>query len=106
MTRDLPTLRIAFTALCGLAAVLLCVLWVRSYWRADFVGANVWSHYVKVESFCGQLVFKYLAGTDLESDFNSYPAEEMVSKEFMIERGLPAFEVSAGLVLIPYWLLL
>jgi hypothetical protein len=31
-------LRIAFSALCGLAAVLLLVLWVRSYWTAGAVG--------------------------------------------------------------------
>jgi hypothetical protein len=31
-------LRIAWTSVCVLAAVLLCVLWVRSYWRCDFFG--------------------------------------------------------------------
>ncbi len=37
-TKDLPLyryLRIAFTAFCGIVAVLLVVLWVRSYWWND-----------------------------------------------------------------------
>jgi hypothetical protein len=32
MKRFLRYLRIAFSAACGIACVLLCVLWVRSYW--------------------------------------------------------------------------
>src|SRR5215207_475382 len=35
--RVLLGLRIAFTAVCGLAAVLLVVLWVRSYWLWESV---------------------------------------------------------------------
>ena len=34
MAKVLSYLRIAFSATCVIAAVLLCVLWVRSYWRA------------------------------------------------------------------------
>src|SRR6185369_8713105 len=30
-------LRIAWSTLWGLVAVLLCILWVRSYWRVDIV---------------------------------------------------------------------
>jgi hypothetical protein len=30
-------LRIAWTAFCGIACVLLVVLWVRSYWRSEFI---------------------------------------------------------------------
>jgi hypothetical protein len=39
MVRFLRYLRIAFSAFCGIAAVLLIVLWVRSYWWADYVYA-------------------------------------------------------------------
>lgn len=35
MTRFLPRFRTTFTAVCGIAAVLLCVLWARSYWTSD-----------------------------------------------------------------------
>ena len=37
MTRYLRYLRILWTVFCGLACVLLVVLWVRSYWRGDVV---------------------------------------------------------------------
>jgi hypothetical protein len=37
MRRTLKHLTIAFRTLCGLAAVLLCVLWVRSFWVTDLV---------------------------------------------------------------------
>ena len=35
MTRCWRYLRIAFSATCLIVAVLLCVLWVRSYWNLD-----------------------------------------------------------------------
>src|SRR5437016_1415546 len=37
MSRYLRYLRIAFSAFCGLACVLLIVLWARSYWFMDSV---------------------------------------------------------------------
>ena len=37
MRRYLRYLRIAFSVTCGIACVLLVVLWVRSYWVADTV---------------------------------------------------------------------
>jgi hypothetical protein len=35
-----PKLRIAWSVAWGVVAVLLCVLWVRSYWRWDRVASN------------------------------------------------------------------
>ena len=35
MNRLIRAIRITWSALCGLAAVVLVVLWVRSYWRID-----------------------------------------------------------------------
>ncbi len=35
--RIVRRLRIAWTAFCGIATVLLIVLWVRSYWRNDII---------------------------------------------------------------------
>ena len=44
MTRPyLRCLRIAFTAFCGLVAVLLIVLWVRSYWWYDALSFSITS---------------------------------------------------------------
>ena len=40
MPRFLRYLRIAFSAVCGIACVLLVVLWVRSYWRLDVLVKN------------------------------------------------------------------
>ena len=37
MDKFLRYLRIAFSAYCGIAAVLLCVLWVRSYSHDDLL---------------------------------------------------------------------
>src|SRR3954469_18702251 len=37
MRRVLRYLRIVFSAFCGVACVLLVVLWVRSYWRSDVI---------------------------------------------------------------------
>src|SRR5262245_5000185 len=53
-------IRIVFSALCGLASILLIVLWVRSYWlgnRADDVSLAL-SGYQRffVDSFRGKLI--------------------------------------------------
>jgi hypothetical protein len=50
-------LRIAVTALCLTACVLLVALWVRSYWRSDWIegqGIRKW-HYVEIGSQSGFL---------------------------------------------------
>jgi hypothetical protein len=51
-------LRIAFSATCGIACVLLVVLWVRSYWRLDLVFKRDSITFVTTfESNNGQLSF-------------------------------------------------
>jgi hypothetical protein len=47
----LRNLRIAFSAICGIACVLLIVLWVRSYWVWDLINTTGYS----VSSFRGHL---------------------------------------------------
>src|SRR5262245_32475259 len=42
---SLRKLRIAWSAFCGLAAVLLVVLWVRSYWRVEMIACPLTSNY-------------------------------------------------------------
>jgi hypothetical protein len=103
--RFLRYLRIAFSATCLIACVLLIALWVRSYWWADFCEVGVWSRWLKVESFGGQFVIKRYFFEDAGWSLHSYPIEEVVSKEFMTERGLPTFELGLGLLLLPYWFL-
>jgi hypothetical protein len=41
MTRYLRYLRIAFSAVCGIACVLIVVLWVRSYWWQDLLAVQI-----------------------------------------------------------------
>jgi hypothetical protein len=72
---------------------------------ADFCEGNIGSHWLKVESFDGQFVIKHFVFEDVGWRLNSYPIEEMVSKEFMTERGLPTFELGLGVLLLPYWFL-
>ena len=56
MTRYLPYFRIAFTAVCGIACVLICVLWVRSYWWIDY--GTVASR-LEASSFYGAVRFRF-----------------------------------------------
>jgi hypothetical protein len=57
MPRTLRYLRIAFTAACGFACILLSALWIRSYWRSDICAVAVSnSSFVGVGSSLG--VFK------------------------------------------------
>ena len=60
-------LRIAWSVLCAMACVLLIVLWVRSYWKHDYLfrfNTNVYSGF---ESDFGRLSFNRL-------DFRVFPS--------------------------------
>ncbi len=88
-TALLKSLRIAWTAICGLAAVLLVVLWVRSYWRADVVVGPIASGQVfSISSFCGELLFRNYAtpmGTTWDWGTNSVDVDEQSARERMRE---------------------
>src|SRR6188474_3195978 len=47
-------LRIAFSAVCGLACVLLAALWVRSYWREDFLFLSPLPHQWRAQISSGE----------------------------------------------------
>src|SRR6187431_2373803 len=47
-------LRIAWSVVWGVAAVLLIVLWVRSYWWIDGVSGNRGSHYICTDVHSGR----------------------------------------------------
>ena len=67
MQKFLPYLRIAFSATCLIACVLLIVLWVRSYWYEDSVWYTDRNIVVSgVLSIPGSIVFQHLqmSGTD------------------------------------------
>src|SRR6478735_12770925 len=46
MPRYLRYLRILFSAFCGIACVLLIMLWVRSYWHLDWISHGSDSSYL------------------------------------------------------------
>ena len=48
-------LRIAFSATCLIACVLLIVLWVRSYWCTRLCTSDG-SHITRIDRFAGQLI--------------------------------------------------
>ena len=54
MKRSLRYPRIAFSATCGIACVLLVVLWVRSYWWADLIFPST-SYRIVAKSEQGQI---------------------------------------------------
>jgi hypothetical protein len=52
-------LRIAWSVVWGVAAVLLVVLWVRSYWWADLLGYRIGQTYVAAGSGRGIAFFRW-----------------------------------------------
>ena len=60
-------LRIAFSAVCGIACVLLFALWVRSYWQHDYLYQFNSNLYTGIESDWGIVSFKQL-------DFRVFPS--------------------------------
>jgi hypothetical protein len=54
-------LRITWTVFCGLACVLLIVLWVRSYWKLDGISGHRGSEYVYLDILMGK--FHYSRST-------------------------------------------
>jgi len=48
-------LRIAWSVVWGVVAVLLCVLWVRSYWRNDAVAGDLGNYFVYLGSRTGTI---------------------------------------------------
>jgi hypothetical protein len=65
-------MRIAWSVAWGVVAVLLCVLWVRSYWRLDRWGANRGNCFVHCHIFRGE--FRYLRASGGGSSVGSWHA--------------------------------
>ena len=62
MKRSLRYLRIAFSATCLIACVLLIVLWVRSYWCVEYIRAGAPPSCIEIKSADGKLHFYRFAG--------------------------------------------
>jgi hypothetical protein len=76
MRRFLRYLRIAFSATCLIACVLLIALWVRSYWWRDYLYADAFVRQVKVQSIYGQLGVLWFADYEPTWAHGSETAEE------------------------------
>jgi hypothetical protein len=76
-------LRIAWSVVWGLAAVLLCVLWVRSYWWLDELRAKPLKRQLTASSLSGKLVFE---GGSAPSNFWSSLRTWELTNEVVNER--------------------
>jgi hypothetical protein len=103
-------LRIGFSVLCGIVAVLLVLLWVRSYWWADFVYGHVTEvHFLDLNSNCGRLALS-LQG-ELHNPIHwkvySHPSEQL---DWMMGPSKWEFGKSKfgdmWFVAIPHWFLI
>lgn len=74
-------LRVAWSVTWGVMAVLLCLLWVRSYWRTDRITcleSFVGSHIESSVGYASFIRFHYdlaLLGADYDWSFSSSPVE-------------------------------
>ena len=108
MPRYFRYLRIAFSAGCGLACVLLVVLWVRSYWWMDSIVHENGHDSMTLATEPGGVVFEN----------ETYPALEVHDAWSTISERLPASTPPSALpqrafawqnhtnwssLLIPYW---
>lgn len=73
-------LRIAWSMGWGIACVLLCVLWVRSYWRYDKAEGHVFGKPIRLLMASGHLRLDLIAfGRPPKSEWNSFPIEQRQS---------------------------
>jgi hypothetical protein len=110
-------LRIAWSVVCGIAGVLLIVLWVRSYYRWD-IAAHATRHNVAIASSqAGALVLQYAEVID-ETTVNSdgWFTENLpsINRDLLPLNGVevahagPIYkrDFDGYVVTLPYWLLL
>src|SRR5258708_7822240 len=89
-------LRIAFSATCLIACVLLIALWVRSYYSEDILNINVLSRGFTAWSLEGKAVLTTGAGPG-HFRIDSFPADEP-----KVYTGLPENEIGLGFGGVPF----
>jgi hypothetical protein len=104
------TLRIAFSAISGIACILLCVLWARSYWRFDVINGQYSRSIVSVESIPGRILFSKCDSPTLVPtmvDLDSFPFDYSPQDDMLItERlgfGYSNWSRQDPGILIPHW---
>jgi hypothetical protein len=104
MRRFLRYLRIAFSATCAIACVLLIVLWARSYWWSDGFKGPVLGRYTMGESWEGQLFASVLpAGPATEFQFDSYALSDIEGPIVPEHVFFVGREGAAVGVFVPHW---
>src|SRR5215210_5605896 len=109
MSRSLRYLRIAFSATCLIACVLLIVLWVRSYWWNDQLSIPLSdTRVIGTNSFSGRISFSVCAAPEAKfmwpAGLNSEPiTSDTPIPSFTYGRitGIPVRTVD--FVQVPYW---
>jgi hypothetical protein len=66
--RLIRALRINWTAFCGIACVLLVVLWVRSYWRTDVIEIRKSQYLFTIASANGKIALENFDMTNVKGD--------------------------------------
>ena len=109
-------LRIAFSATCGIACVLLIALWVRSYWWEDGLSFGItekrgfW-----IFSTQGKVAVQYISFTDQEANISQwFIASYELGEAFWLSReivdstvlGFYLMTKNGFAVAVPHWFLL
>ena len=112
MRRFLQYLRIAFSATCLLACVLLVVLWVRSYWWWDTISWGITSKQgLQVSSQSGGTVIQYIDISGFTLDLYKWDLHCQRSPDANpmpisgIDEASAGFYFVHGMVALPYWFL-
>lgn len=122
--RLVRALRIAWSVMWGIACVLLCVLWVRSYWHADYLRGTLKFDNLQIVSDAGRLLYTYEHGdyfgngfswlinesVDVESDREQLPflanwvGVDIDTYTPSIKAGFCAGETVLGYaIMVPHW---
>ena len=108
MAKFLRYLRIAFSACCVIACVLLCVLWVRSHYSVDQIFLPITrSAFVAM----GSVPDAIIAGITGNSPTGTWAMLNMPSDEWLAAvgesgdswSGAVTFKIADGGVIVPHW---
>jgi hypothetical protein len=104
MSRTLRYLRIVFSCVCGIACVLLVVLWVRSYWCSDRVQRFWPTGFYLVTPANGVLHFAY-GREEIPLTGGTYWSYDP-RKPSLPHRQHTGFTSNGWQIYVPFWLML
>ena len=105
-------LRTAWSVAWGVVSVLLCVLWVRSIWRVDYVRVPIGTSWVVVLSSlpgtCEVNIYENMFGDTVDSEWSSRSAVQWwsgVNRIHLESRFFGTFHYWKGTTWVPHWFL-